>query len=380
MHHDEKQSIRRRRRRPPLPGRSVLKIGRGVAVLVAVGLAFGLAAIVPAAADAPADAPKHQGGKKTTFVAAVPGTDAYIGVVVGKESAAAYLCDGATLDEWLTGAESNGILALESESGSTLVASRSGSKLRGTLVLFDNQTLTFDAVKAKGKAGVFRAGDTVDGVTLAETWVRLADGTTRGAGGVVEGIVDFGQQVIDVVVETGQEIVDAVVEAGDQIADAAGIDLGIVPEEVNVSAPVGPGTPSPDPSPDDAVPPQTPAACPPGSNLFGDVCVEIPPIEVPEQPVEEAVTPTPPPLDETIAGAPADEGDALGPTEVALPTEGAFDAEACADIERGLALVADELEALDPDDLERLVFESVFSHLRDRGAFGGCVDLPELPA
>jgi len=356
-----------------------MKIWRCVAVLVAAGLVLGIATIVPAAAEAPGDAPKPQGGKKTTFVAAVPDTDAYIGVVVGKESAAAYLCDGATLDEWLTGAESNGILALESESGSTLVASRSGSKLRGTLVLFDNQTLTFEAVKAKGKAGVFQAGDTVDGVTLAETWVRLADGTTRGAGGVIDGLADFAGQVADAVVETAQQVVEAVADEINDIANAAGVDLGVIPDDIPEPIPPGTPSPAPDPSPDDAVPPQIPAACPPGLELIGDVCVELPLIEVPAQPVEEAETPTPPPLDETIAGA-AGEGDALGPTEVALPTEGAFDAEACADIERGLALVADELEALEPNDLERLVFESVFSHLRDRGAFGGCVDLPELPA
>ncbi|MGQ0803653.1 MAG: hypothetical protein ACT4PI_07315 [Actinomycetota bacterium] len=70
-------------------------------------------------------------------------------------------------------------------------------------------------------------------------------------------------------------------------------------------------------------------------------------------------------------------GDALGPTEVALPTEGAFDAEACACIERALALLVDELETLDPENLAALVFQSVFSHLRDRDAFGGCADLPE---
>ncbi len=359
-----------------------MKIGRSVAVLVAAGLVLGGLAVAPAGAEAP----QAKKAKKTTFVAAVPGTDAYIGVVVGKQTAVAYFCDGVAVDEWLTGAVSNGVLALEAESGSSLVARVSGSRVRGTIVLADDQALAFDATKAKGKAGVFRRGDIVEGVTLAETWIRLADGTTRGAGGITDGVDETVEIIQEVVVETGVEIVEAAKEVLEDLAEQAGTtpppDL-IPPVPVDPVLPDGLTNLIPDPN---LVPPQIPSACPVGLIQIGNVCIELPFIEVAEQPAPDAEPPILPPLEETIAGQVADEGgqvegfaEARGPTQVTLPAPDAFDAEACERIDRALALLADELDLLDPDDLTRFVFASVFSHLRDRGTLGGCEDLTPAP-
>jgi hypothetical protein len=348
---------------------------------------------------------KSKKSQKNTFVGTLPGTEALIGVVIGKSSAVAYLCDSKKLEQWLTGVASEGVLALESEQGSTLVARRSGNKLRGTVVLADNQTLAFDAVKATGKAGVFRKGDTVKGITLSQTWVRLADGTTKGASGIGEGIADLATAVDDAGPSDDPQGVRAAEQSViDEIANGAGVEPPTLPAPEPVN-PTPPEIPVVDPVGDLAVPPQIPKGCPPFFNLVtsrsgsASFCILDPSGRVPQNPQAGAVPPVPPPLDETIAGAPAEPPanvpttteppstdttakgtttpPALGPAAVTLPAEPVFDAEACSRIGRALSLVADEFDALPSEgNLTRLVLASVFSHLRVRGTLGGCQGLP----
>jgi hypothetical protein len=138
--------------------------------------ALAVAVLAPASVAA-----AHDKKKQTTFVATVEGTDAYLSVVVGKNSAVAYLCDGQQLTEWLSGAVADNSVALESPGGASLVATRSGKKLEGTVILADGQVLTFEARVAKGKkAGLYREERTIDGVAYVGGWVELADGSVRG--------------------------------------------------------------------------------------------------------------------------------------------------------------------------------------------------------
>jgi len=344
------------------------KIGRAVVAIATAGLVFGTAFAVPAAGTNVTKAKSA----KTTFVAEVPGTDAYLAIVLGKRSAVAYLCDSAQLDEWLTGAASNGVAALESETGSTLVAVRAGKKVRGTIVLADDRVLTFTATRATGKAGLFRQGRTVDGVTLAKGWVRLADGTTRG-NGFVDNVKEFGQNVdeavggaVDNVQQQVADIVDKGQDAINQVAEKFGV---LEPPQINVAPPVSGGVGS---NGGDAA---GASECPVFFfRLPNGLCALIPPFPVPEQPPAGAAAVTPPALDDTAAAqAIAEDADA-----VRLPAPDAFDAQACARIERGLALLADELDAIKAGSDTEAVFTSVFTHLRDRGTAGGCADLPEI--
>jgi len=319
------------------------KSGRSIAAFVAACLVVGALSVAPAAASVgtAADA-------KTTFVAKVPGTDALIGIVVGKKSAVAYVCDGADLDEWLTGAVSNGVLALESETGSTLVGTVGGNKLKATLVLPDGRVINITAVKAKGKAGLFEKGDTVDGITLTKAWVRLADGTTRG-NGLLQNLVDAARQGVQNVVTEIQQGLQG---------------LGVTdPPPVNVLPPIGPGVGSTN---------GVVTVCPPFFVLVSGSCIQQPPIPVPPAVPPDASPAAPPAQDDTVANQNLKFGD------IAVPPPGTFDATACARIERALALLSDELSTLKPGKTADL-FTVVFTNLRTRATAGGCADLPEAP-
>ena len=100
---------------------------------------------------------------------------AAIAVAVLGGQAAAYFCDGSSVESWLRGTASEGELNLRSKDGDSLEARLDGSKIAGEIEVNDEK-LDFTIGEAKRPAGLYRA----EGSSTTVGWIVLSDGTQVG--------------------------------------------------------------------------------------------------------------------------------------------------------------------------------------------------------
>jgi hypothetical protein len=100
---------------------------------------------------------------------------AAIAVAVLGNQAAAYVCDGRTVESWFRGTVEAGRLSLKSKSGETLQAELDGDHLKGT-VQIKNETQKFEINEASKPAGLYRARSSK--TTIG--WIVLEDGSQVG--------------------------------------------------------------------------------------------------------------------------------------------------------------------------------------------------------
>lgn len=98
-----------------------------------------------------------------------------IAVAVLGTQAAAYFCDGRSVESWFRGAVQGGDISLKSKDGGTLQASLDGDHLKGALRI-KNQRVRFEINKAKKPAGLYRAR----GSKTTIGWIVLEDGSEVG--------------------------------------------------------------------------------------------------------------------------------------------------------------------------------------------------------
>jgi hypothetical protein len=158
--------------------------------VIAAVLTAGL--VLTMLASAPTTAAGEVQQKGTTYVGTVEGTDAYIGIVVGKSGAFGYICDGEGITHWLHGSVKKSDVTLTAATGASVIAQLGDGTLTGKVLLAADPSTAkledlagatvhdFEAVPAKGRAGLYRQEKTVDGTTFAAGWVRLGDGSLRG--------------------------------------------------------------------------------------------------------------------------------------------------------------------------------------------------------
>jgi hypothetical protein len=137
------------------------------------------ASLVVAAAPAVARESAKAKSSATTYVGTVKGLGS-LAIVVDKDGGFGYLCDSAAVSEWFKGTNDGGKLDLESPNGTTLAAAVKSKLLDGVLVQPDGTATNFKLKPAKGRAGLFRAEQLIDGIKYAAGWVRLANGKTDG--------------------------------------------------------------------------------------------------------------------------------------------------------------------------------------------------------
>jgi len=152
------------------------------ALVSSAAIAMASAALIGAlVAPAAAKTTEEHG---TSYVGTVAGSDAYVGIVVGAKHAFAYVCDGQDLAHWLKGKVKRGAFVLVDTGGglaaASLIGAVHGRTLDGTLVLPDETPHAFTAHRAKGKAGLYRDEQSIDGVGYAGGWVQLANGSFKG--------------------------------------------------------------------------------------------------------------------------------------------------------------------------------------------------------
>jgi hypothetical protein len=137
----------------------------------------------PTSASAPPTSPPATSAPATTKPPAVR-TVVYAGRTPTREAVAlavkgnravSYVCDGRTLEAWLTGTVANGQAALRSRTGDHLTATLSATTATGTLTL-NGRTRRFTIPAAGPPAGLYRARNS----TSTIGWIVLPDGQQVG--------------------------------------------------------------------------------------------------------------------------------------------------------------------------------------------------------
>ena len=116
------------------------------------------------------------------------GNQLTLAVSISGRKAAAYVCNGRTIQAWLQGSVTGSQLALAGRNGANLDGSLSGLDMFGTVTVPGDQDLPFSAELAAHPAGVYRADVTIDRLATKIGWAVLPDGTQVGlavAGGTV---------------------------------------------------------------------------------------------------------------------------------------------------------------------------------------------------
>jgi hypothetical protein len=114
------------------------------------------------------------------------GGEATVAVAVNGDRAAAYLCDGSSVETWLQGSVTGDRIVLTGRDTAALIGTISGATLSGTVVTSTGQAWLFSADEARPPAGIYEARTTIDGLATRIGWVVLPDGTqvgVRNAGG-----------------------------------------------------------------------------------------------------------------------------------------------------------------------------------------------------
>ncbi len=133
----------------------------------------------PSSSEAPAKPkppPAPTFPAKAVYAGDATGSDLAIAVAVKGKQAAAYLCDGAAVEDWLKGTAVDGKVNLSSKAKSSrLTGALKGKRLAGT-VSFRGQTLRFSIAVAPPPAGLYRGqnGTTTIG------WIILPSGQQVG--------------------------------------------------------------------------------------------------------------------------------------------------------------------------------------------------------
>jgi hypothetical protein len=96
-------------------------------------------------------------------------------VAVLGTQAAAYFCDGRSVESWFRGTVTGSDISLKSKDGATLQASLDGDHLKGSLRI-KNERVRFEINKAKKPAGLYRAR----GSKTTIGWIVLEDGSEVG--------------------------------------------------------------------------------------------------------------------------------------------------------------------------------------------------------
>lgn len=109
------------------------------------------------------------------FTGRTTGRDATLAIAVKGGKAVAYVCDGRSVEAWLTGTHDGGRLVLRSKSGERLTATLSAEAVTGTVTVRGRQ-LAFTIDQAGPPAGLYRARTSSNTIG----WIVLPDGSQVG--------------------------------------------------------------------------------------------------------------------------------------------------------------------------------------------------------
>lgn len=179
-------------RRPAVYLLGTTVVAGSFAVVAVVGLGVGLVRGTPVVPAPPVAAPLTQAAVDPTtsptvvpvarkvFSGSIIGSNTSLAVVLDGDRAAAYLCDGRTVEAWFDGEVVDGRVSLAGRNGAALTATIDDRGLSGTGSA-RGTTFDFGIPPASAPAGVYEARINIDGTPARLGWAVLPGGQQVGA-------------------------------------------------------------------------------------------------------------------------------------------------------------------------------------------------------
>jgi len=126
------------------------------------------------------DGPASAKAAPMTYVGALSGTRALVGIATNGSRIRAYVCDSRDVATWFDGTlDDDGAAVLTAAGGQRFEAKVGDASASGSVTLGDGRRHAFEAALAEGEAGLYRGTHerSVGG------WIVLADGSQRGVFG-----------------------------------------------------------------------------------------------------------------------------------------------------------------------------------------------------
>jgi hypothetical protein len=108
------------------------------------------------------------------------GNEVTLAVATDGDKAAAYVCNGKTVEAWLQGTVNGNQVTLTGNHGAGLTGSLSGLAMFGTVTPSSGLSFPFSAELSPRPAGVYQARIAVNGLATRIGWAVLPDGTQAG--------------------------------------------------------------------------------------------------------------------------------------------------------------------------------------------------------
>jgi hypothetical protein len=108
------------------------------------------------------------------------GNEVALAVVTDGAQAAAYVCNGRTIEAWLQGSVRGNQVSLSGNNGASLSGTLSGLAMFGTVTPGAGLSFPFSAELSPRPAGVYQARIVVNGLATRIGWAVLPDGTQLG--------------------------------------------------------------------------------------------------------------------------------------------------------------------------------------------------------
>ena len=123
------------------------------------------------------------------------GNQVTLAVDTDGDKAAAYICNGKTIEAWLQGSVNGNQVSLTGDKGASLTGSLSGLDMFGTVTASAGLSFPFSAELSPRPAGVYQARIAVNGLATRIGWAVLPDGTQLGV--AVAGTTKYPAPLLD---------------------------------------------------------------------------------------------------------------------------------------------------------------------------------------
>lgn len=121
-----------------------------------------------------------QAAVEAVYTGRSSGNQLTLAVETEGDKAAAYLCNGRTIEAWLQGSVNGNQVSLAGNKGASLTGSLSGLNMFGTVTASAGVSFPFSAALSPHPAGIYQARIAVNGLATRIGWAVLPDGTQVG--------------------------------------------------------------------------------------------------------------------------------------------------------------------------------------------------------
>jgi hypothetical protein len=121
-----------------------------------------------------------QAAVQAVYTGRSSGNQVTLAIATDGDKAAAYICNGKTIEAWLQGSVKGNQVSLTGNKGASLTGSLSSLDMFGTVTAGTGLSFPFSAELSPRPAGVYQARIAVNGLATRIGWAVLPDGTQLG--------------------------------------------------------------------------------------------------------------------------------------------------------------------------------------------------------